>query len=616
MRYLIPLMLAFTTATAQYPGGVSNSNLKLWLKADFPGKILYNGVNQVSSWESLDPNNFVFTQSTPLHQPIFAAVDINFNPAVTSVGNAYMRVLGLPLSSASPFTIFNVNRYTGVPGIVISQGAASTGASDPTVLTNGQAAFSNMQIIQGNNFSDNIPRIYRIERNPSPVLMSNYANAISIRTNISLQDPAALIMDSTCIIGRMQNTPDLVNSLDGAISEIIAFNTVLGPSDYQRIESYLAVKYGITLGNTADPVDYLNSSSTVTWTGSPVYQNNIAGIGRDDNSTLLQKQSRSVTSGIVTVAITGAGSMNDIPVSNAQNLGSFTRDNSFLIWGDNAVSPEGVAIDLPAGIALKSGRIWKSQLTGTGLNGQNIRLRFDLSSFISSITTLDNYRLLLDADGTFTTGAISILPAKGDLTQRHVEFDVVMADYPNYYFTIATTNNALSPLPLDFLKFSAESGHSEIRLDWSTTNERNTHSFVIERSSDLKQWTPIGTINAQNSAGTHHYSYIDNQPATGLNYYRLRQTDWDGAHSFSETVSAQLKQQSWSYHLQANALELNNHANIQRPFTIHTVDGKLIQKGSLPAKQNTRVSTVNWATGIYILRVSGQKPVRIWVGKT
>jgi hypothetical protein len=59
------------------------------------------------------------------------------------------------------------------------------------------------------------------------------------------------------------------------------------------IESYLALKYGITLGNTTHAVDYLASDGTVIWAGSTTYQNDVHGIGRDNTYGLDQRSSKS-----------------------------------------------------------------------------------------------------------------------------------------------------------------------------------------------------------------------------------------------------------------------------------------------------------------------------------
>lgn len=93
-------------------------------------------------------------------------------------------------------------------------------------------------------------------------------------------------------------------------------------------------------------------------------------------------------------------------------------------------------------------------------------------------------------------------------------------------------------LPVAFGHFKAEQKQPfTVNLEWSTLQEVNNSSFVIERSNDQKTWNSIGSVaSAGNSYTKNIYTYFDNAPEAGNNYYRLRQVDLNGQVSFSETV--------------------------------------------------------------------------------
>ena len=59
--------------------------------------------------------------------------------------------------------------------------------------------------------------------------------------------------------------------------------------------------------------------------------------------------------------------------------------------------------------------------------------------------------------------------------------------------------------------------------------------FVIERSRDGTNFSTIGTVKAQGKAGT--YTFVDAQPFNGINYYRLKQVDFDGTETLSKVVT-------------------------------------------------------------------------------
>ena len=66
-------------------------------------------------------------------------------------------------------------------------------------------------------------------------------------------------------------------------------------------------------------------------------------------------------------------------------------------------------------------------------------------------------------------------------------------------------------------------------IKWSTSSESNSEYFAVERSSDAQNFIEIGRVTtAGNSSVPKSYSYTDDNPIEGMNYYRLKQVDSDG----------------------------------------------------------------------------------------
>lgn len=99
------------------------------------------------------------------------------------------------------------------------------------------------------------------------------------------------------------------------------------------------------------------------------------------------------------------------------------------------------------------------------------------------------------------------------------------------------------PLPIELLSFEAqEVNWGQVQLTWSTATETNNDFFTVERSQDLQVWERIGEVaGAGNSNTGLNYSLSDPAPAGGLNYYRLKQTDFNGDFSYSEVVAAEVE---------------------------------------------------------------------------
>jgi hypothetical protein len=92
-----------------------------------------------------------------------------------------------------------------------------------------------------------------------------------------------------------------------------------------------------------------------------------------------------------------------------------------------------------------------------------------------------------------------------------------------------------SPLPIQLLSFNAIKNNQQVDCKWSTALEFNNDYFTIERSEDALNFNPIGiTDGAGNSNSILNYQFTDYNPFVGINYYRLRQTDFDGHSTVSE----------------------------------------------------------------------------------
>jgi hypothetical protein len=94
------------------------------------------------------------------------------------------------------------------------------------------------------------------------------------------------------------------------------------------------------------------------------------------------------------------------------------------------------------------------------------------------------------------------------------------------------------PLPIVLMSFEglAESGYNH--LFWKTASESNNDYFTIERTQDGINYKQLTNINgAGNSNTTLSYDYIDYDIENTINYYRLKQTDYDGKFEYSHVIA-------------------------------------------------------------------------------
>jgi hypothetical protein len=157
-------------------------------------------------------------------------------------------------------------------------------------------------------------------------------------------------------------------------------------------------------------------------------------------------------------------------------------------------------------------------------------------------------------------------------------------------------------LPLELLSFSARNVQDKwADLFWTTTNEVATSHFVVERSGPEGTWEPISRIEAKNMAGNHTYSFTDQSPATGQNYYRLRQVDLDGTYTYSEVLMLEFG--TFGFRVFPNPIRKEfqvTWAEKSVPMSLWDLGGKKLREW--PEGYGTAFSVVDLPRGIYLLR--------------
>lgn len=124
-------------------------------------------------------------------------------------------------------------------------------------------------------------------------------------------------------------------------------------------------------------------------------------------------------------------------------------------------------------------------------------------------------------------------------TQSLVDYNGIGATGAATGLTLGSGNNTnniayinslrLAVLPISLTTFTAKPINETILLNWKTISEKNNKYFEVQRSADGKSYTSITTLDgAGNSDTEKSYSFTDENPYAGTNYYKLIQYDIDG----------------------------------------------------------------------------------------
>lgn len=93
----------------------------------------------------------------------------------------------------------------------------------------------------------------------------------------------------------------------------------------------------------------------------------------------------------------------------------------------------------------------------------------------------------------------------------------------------------LLPVEITYFELQPLQFDRGVQLKWETEVEVNNDGFVIQRSFDAFNWEDIGFKEGKNSDQTTLYTYSDLSMHSGDVYYRLKQIDFNGETSYSDT---------------------------------------------------------------------------------
>ncbi len=172
-------------------------------------------------------------------------------------------------------------------------------------------------------------------------------------------------------------------------------------------------------------------------------------------------------------------------------------------------------------------------------------------------------------------------------------------------FSIWTLASSAAVLPVELVRFSATQKNEDVLLDWETASETNNEGFEIEHSSNGRDWNYLGFVaGAGSTVALQHYDYVHESPSAGMNYYRLKQLDFDGKFEYSNIVSVNFESANEQI-LQVYPNPFQGELNIvngEGQVTIFNVAGQFVGQFRISEKA-TNLQTVDMPDGVYTLLI-------------
>lgn len=182
-------------------------------------------------------------------------------------------------------------------------------------------------------------------------------------------------------------------------------------------------------------------------------------------------------------------------------------------------------------------------------------------------------------------------------------------------FTLGGRN---TPLPVELVYFRARKHEHEAILGWQTASEQNNAGFEVQASADGKTYQQIGFVESK--AGTssvkQQYSFTDARNGkSGVIYYRIKQTDFDGTFKLYAPQAVNFGQvSSTAYVAYPNPFTKNVKLAIQAEqagkatIVLHAANGRAILKQEQELAKGTSVVALllndDLPRGLYLLTIA------------
>lgn len=299
--------------------------------------------------------------------------------------------------------------------------------------------------------------------------------------------------------------------------------------------------------------------------------------------------------------ITSTGSDVTIKVNNLSNLTGL--ENIQTIGGFLNVREEPSLTDISA----------LSTLTSVGNNTLNI----SDNPLLTTLTGLENV--------TSINGSL-YLSGNAELGDCNAVCSILLNDQATSYtvggnkigshcqYLTALQTHCGVPLPIELTDFSSRQDASNIYLKWETSSEINNSGQYVEKSKNGRDWDEIAWIDGNGTTQeSHTYHFKDRMPFTGINYYRLKQVDFDGKIEYSHVISEYFSKKSTAG-IQIYPNPTKDLLFIQHQLTgnVKAVVFDIYGKSVLATDLNRSIDVSALPKGIYYVKVTSESQTLDW----
>ncbi len=453
----------------------------------------------------LNSGNATFTRSTGT---------VEYNGGAQAVGDFTYYTLTLSGSGAKDLS--TVTGVTAITNNFVMNGTASASAAAALTI-GGSVTLSSGTSFTAGAFTHNVAGNWS----------NNGATFVNTNSTINLNGTAAQTIGGTASNTFYNLT---LNNTFGTVPQITIGSSTTTLNNLTMTSGVVNLAgFTFTLGSSGTPSTLSRTASTTTnWMYGGTL-NRFWLSGTAVSSTIANLY------GLFPVGSSTASSYRPVAInSNA----SPTATGSFSVTHTNATTSTDLSpfySDAGTNIVRKNDAQFVTATTATGGT-------YDIAVTMTGLLagTLSDIRLAVSNAATTVTDFGTHLAATGTAPNPTAARTGGLISLANLVgdWRITTINKAATPLPIELLSFNATFQQRRVQLDWSTASELNNDFFTIERASDVEKFEKLAVVKGNGTKVSQtNYALSDENPLYGNSYYRLKQTDFSGAISYSKIVS-------------------------------------------------------------------------------
>jgi hypothetical protein len=188
--------------------------------------------------------------------------------------------------------------------------------------------------------------------------------------------------------------------------------------------------------------------------------------------------------------------------------------------------------------------------------------------------------------------------------------------YSMYFKDFKYTQASASTLPITLKSFDSKLMSSKVVLDWASAEQVNFSHFVVERSTNGKEFNDVTMIFAAENSTAANYTYSEavRESASGLIYYRLKMVDQDGSFKYSAIRIIKLNQKNSQVAVTTypnpvtSELRITIPANWQNKkvtYDVINLNGVVVKHSvNENASQTETLQANDLKTGTYVIRIN------------